>query len=178
MTQTADRTTADTGAHRTKAENAENGFAAPEVLVESMQAVLVDLIELHLQGKQAHWNVVGKNFRDLHLQLDEIVDQAREFSDEVAERMRALRATPDGRTEVVAKSTTLPQYPNGEVSTTQTVDLIVERLYATVATMRRVHDDVDEADPTSADILHGQIEALEQQAWMVSAENREPATAD
>jgi len=32
---------------------------------------------LHLQSKQAHWNVVGHNFRDLHPQLDEIIDIAR-----------------------------------------------------------------------------------------------------
>jgi starvation-inducible DNA-binding protein len=38
-----------------------------------------------------------------------------------------------------------------------------------------VHDDVDEEDPTSADILHAIIEKLEQFAWMVSAENRKPA---
>ena len=43
---------------------------ASKTLTDNMQLVLVDLVELHLQGKQAHWNVVGKNFRDLHLQLD------------------------------------------------------------------------------------------------------------
>ena len=41
--------------------------------------------------------------------------------------------------------------------------------------MRGVHDQVDEEDPTSADILHAIIEKLEQYAWMVSAENRTPA---
>jgi starvation-inducible DNA-binding protein len=35
-------------------------------------------------------------FRDLHLQLDEIVDAARQASDTIAERMRALNAVPDG----------------------------------------------------------------------------------
>ncbi|WP_255409499.1 hypothetical protein [Cryobacterium sp. Y29] len=35
-----------------------------------------------------------------------------------------------------------------------------------------MHDDVDEGDPTSADILHLFIEKLEQYAWMISAENR------
>ena len=40
--------------------------------------------------------------------------------------------------------------------------------------MRRVHDDVDEEDPTSADILHGVLEQLEQYAWFVSAEKRTP----
>lgn len=44
-----------------------------------------------------------------------------------------------------------------------------------IATVREVHDPVDEEDPTSADILHEVLEELEQFAWMVSAENRTPA---
>ncbi|MFF1573176.1 Dps family protein [Leifsonia sp. NPDC058292] len=164
------------GVASTRREHAEHGFVASAELAANLQRVHVDLIELHLQGKQAHWNVVGKNFRDLHLQLDEIVESAREFSDVVAERLRALHAAPDGRSATVAKSTSLPEYPNGEVDTAKTVDLIVERLEATVATMRDVHDDVDEEDPTTADILHEIIATLEQYAWMVGAENRTPAT--
>ena len=159
----------------TPRQNAEKGFKASAKLTKNMQAVLVDLIELSLQGKQAHWNVVGRNFRDTHRQLDEIIEAARGFSDEVAERMRALHAVPDGRTATIAKATTLPEFPAGEVSTTDTIDLITERLDATVATMRDVHDQIDEEDPTSADILHAIIEKLEQFAWMVSAENRTPA---
>ncbi|MGG7464037.1 MULTISPECIES: Dps family protein [unclassified Plantibacter] len=178
MTNTLDRTTEAPkggGAKLTRRQNAERGFKASKALTDDLQRVLVDLIELHLQGKQAHWNVVGKNFRDLHLQLDEIIDAAREFSDVVAERLRALHAVPDGRSDTVAATTTLPEYPNGEVDTAETVDLITARLEATVGTIRDVHDDVDEQDPTSADILHGIIEKLEQYAWMVSAENRKPA---
>jgi len=59
-------------------------FEAPSGFAQSLQEVLVDLIELHLQGKQAHWNLIGTNFRDLHLQIDEIVDIAREASDTIA----------------------------------------------------------------------------------------------
>ncbi len=140
----------------------------------NLQSVLVDLIELHVQGKQAHWSVVGKNFRDLHLQLDEIVDDARLFSDELAERMRALDALPDGRSETVTTTTHLPKFPTGEVDTTETVGLVTDRLNAAVENIRAVHDAVDEEDPTSADILHGFIEKLEQYAWMVSAESRTP----
>lgn len=147
-------------------------FSASTKLADDLQRVLVDLIELHVQGKQAHWNVVGHNFRDLHLQLDEIILAAREFFDEVAERMRALYITPDGRSATVAATTSLPAFPDGEVDTAATVDLVAQRLYAAVGTIRGVHDDVDGEDPTSADILHGVIERLEQLAWMVSAENR------
>ncbi|WBU37604.1 Dps family protein [Homoserinibacter sp. YIM 151385] len=178
MTTTLDRNTeapADAGVKTSRRQNAEHGFRASKALAEALQRVHVDLIELHMQGKQAHWNVVGPNFRDLHLQLDEIVAEAREFSDTVAERLRALHAVPDGRSDTVAATTSLPAFPHGEVSTTQTVDLVTERLEAVVGTMREVHDTVDEEDPTSADILHGIIERLEQLAWMVSAENRSVA---
>jgi starvation-inducible DNA-binding protein len=148
------------------------GFRASQELSGNLQRVLVDLIELHLQGKQAHWNVVGTNFRDLHLQLDELVDFAREASDTVAERMRALDAVPDGRSDTVAGSTTLPQFPAYEHSTDEVVDLISGRIYATVGTLRAVHDAVDAEDPSTADILHQLIDGLEKLAWLIKSENR------
>ncbi len=162
------------GAELTPEQNAESGFRASEALGDNLQKVLVDLIELSLQGKQAHWNVVGRNFRDTHLQLDEIIESAREFADTVAERMRSLHALPDGRSDEVAQTTTLPEFPQGEVATTEVVDLMTERLDAVAQTCRDVHDDVDEEDPTSADILHAILERVEQLSWMVSAENRTP----
>lgn len=169
------RRPAKSGAMLTDEQNAESGFRATESLSDNLQRVLVDLIELGSQGKQAHWNVVGKNFRDTHRQLDEIIEAAREFSDTVAERMRALHALPDGRSDTVAESTTLPEFPQGEIDTAEVIDLVTERLEAVIRTCRDVHDDVDEEDPTSADILHAILESLEQFAWMVSAENRTPA---
>jgi len=162
------------GAELTREQNAERGFQASESLSDNLQKVLVDLIELSLQGKQAHWNVVGRNFRDTHLQLDEIIAAARAFSDDVAERMRALHALPDGRSDVVAQTTTLPEFPQGEIATTDVIDLMTERLDAVASTCREVHDDVDEEDPTSADLLHAILEKIEQLSWMVSAENRTP----
>ena len=143
---------------------------ASPTLTNNLQAVLADLIELHLQGKQAHWNIVGTNFRDLHLQLDEIVDAARQFADDTAERMRALHALPDGRSSTVAKSTSLAEFPGGLIGTKDAIDRIVAALEAAVGTMRKVHDEVDEEDPTTADLLHEFIAKLEQYAWMVNAE--------
>ena len=143
---------------------------ASPTLAGNLQTVLTDLIELHLQGKQAHWNVVGTNFRDLHLQLDEIIAAARLFADQAAERMRALHALPDGRSGTVSACSRLDEFPAGLTSTKETVKLITARLERTVQTMRDVHDEVDEEDPTSADLLHAAIERLEQLAWMVNAE--------
>ncbi|MFC0674379.1 Dps family protein [Brachybacterium hainanense] len=162
------------GAATTQPENAENGFLATDALAKNLQSVLVDLTALQLVGKQAHWNIVGPNFRDLHLNLDEVVDIARAGGDDVAERMRALHAVPDGRPATIAEQTSIAEFPEGEILTHDAIDRMTAAIEATVATMRAVHDEVDEADPTSADILHGIIEKLEQQAWFISAETRTP----
>ncbi|AXE37710.1 Dps family protein [Acidipropionibacterium virtanenii] len=163
-----------TGATETARENAEHGFVASPGLAENLQRVLVDLIALHLVGKQAHWNIVGPNFRDLHLNLDEVVVAARGAADIIAERMRALHATPDGRPSVVAGTTTLPDLPQGEMTTHDAINLVVAAIESAVRTMRTVHDDVDAEDPTTSDLLHDHIAALEQQAWFISAETRVP----
>ena len=164
MSETIDRNTTQHVAHPP--------FQASDKLADCLQQLHVDLIDLHLQGKQAHWNVVGKNFRDLHLQLDEVVDASREFSDQIAERMRAIYVTPDGRAATIAAQTSLATFPADEVDTAETVDLITAALYATAGTARRIHDDVDAEDPTTADILHAILERLEQLAWMIDSENR------
>jgi len=150
---------------------------ASPTLASNLQMVLTDLIELHLQAKQAHWNIVGTNFRDLHLQLDEIIASVRQFADDTAERMRALHALPDGRSSTVSTDTRLDELTGGLISTKDAVKLVTARLERTVKTMRDVHDEVDEEDPTSADLLHAAIERLEQLAWMVNAETMTPSAA-
>ena len=149
-------------------------FTASAALRDSFQRVLVDLIALELVGKQAHWNIVGPNFRDLHLNLDEVVGIARTGSDDVAERMRAVNATPDGRPATVAASATVPVAPEGEVLATDAVAYIVSAIEAVVATLREVHDTVDGEDPSSSGIIEDLTVQLEQQAWFLSAEVRKP----
>lgn len=162
MTTITDTTRTDTTAR----------FTASPLLANNLQQVLVDLVGLHLQAKQAHWNLVGHNFRALHLQLDEIVELAREASDTLAERTRALGGTPDGRAPTVAATASLKPLPSGELATSQAVELITASLRRTVSTIREVRDDVDAEDPSTSDLLHTIIIQLEKQAWLLSAENR------
>ncbi len=149
-------------------------FTASAALSDNLQRVLTDLIALELVGKQIHWNVVGPNFRDIHLNLDDVVDIAREGSDEVAERMRAINAVPDGRPGTIAAATTVPAAPEGEILTSEGVAYIVSAIEAVVATLRGVDEDVDAEDPTSSGIVEDLIGKLEQQAWFLSSEIRKP----
>ncbi len=86
--------------------------------------------------------------------------------------MRAIDAVPDGRSDTVVATTTVPAVPAGEHSTTETVELITNRIYAVVDTIRTVHDGVDAADPSTAHLLHTIIHDLKKGAWLLKSENR------
>ena len=139
-------------------------------VVDDLQATLAELIDLALVGKQAHWNVVGPNFRSIHLQLDEIVDVARLSSDRVAERIATLGGAPEGRPAAVAAASQLPDFPSGEIH----VEEAVKRMTAAIETAtQRMHERLDrvgESDPVSQDALIEATDQLEKQAWMLRAQ--------
>ena len=141
-----------------------------EAVVAHLQSTLVELLDLSLLGKQAHWNVVGPNFRSIHLQLDEIVDTARLGADRVAERIATIGAVPDGRAAAIASSSGLPDFPDGHVAVRETV----QKVGATLDTMtERMHQRIQrtgDPDPVSQDILIGIADELEKQAWMLRAQ--------
>lgn len=134
-----------------------------------LQAALVDLIELLRVAKQLHWNVTGAGFTALHLQFDELAEQAATAADAVAERARAMGWAPDGRTASVAATTTLPALPEGTIPAADAVTLGVGALVATVAALRGGMDSAGEYDAVTEDLFHQVVLDLEKQTWMLSA---------
>ena len=144
--------------------------AARETTGAALNATLADLIDLSLVGKQSHWNLVGRNFRSLHLQLDEVVDAARLFSDTVAERAVTIGVAPDGRAATVATASGLPAHVGGLVSDTDVVAYFVETLGVIIARLRERIEAVGDADVVSEDLLIGITADLEKHYWMFQAE--------
>ena len=135
-----------------------------------LQCALVDLIDLALQGKQAHWNLKGPNFRAVHLQLDEIIDHVRLASDEVAERLVTIGVPADGRAGAVAESTCLDAFPEGEISVQQAIALYADRMAAVSRGMREKIEAIADVDPVSQDMLIGITAPIEKQLWMLQSQ--------
>jgi starvation-inducible DNA-binding protein len=131
-----------------------------------LQTVLVDLIDLGLQCKQAHWNVVGPQFRALHLELDEVVEDSQKWADEVAERLRALGVAADGRASVIAKRTGLESLPEGVIADKEVLIRVTDQLATVAACGRASIDRLDGTDKVSEDILIEVVEDLEKHLWM------------
>lgn len=137
---------------------------------QALQDTLVDLIDLSLIAKQAHWNVVGRQFRSVHLELDELVAVSREFTDAAAERATAIGVSPDGRAETVAKTAHTRGFGEGWTDDTDVVTSIVENLKAVISGLRERIDTTEKADPVTQDLLIGFASKLEQLHWMWQAQ--------
>src|SRR5690606_26516027 len=98
-----------------------------------LQDAVVDFADLALQAKQAHWALVGPNFKDLHEEMDVLNSTYLEAKDEIAERMLALGHLPQGQVGYIIKNTTLPVFPDGFTADTQVITLMADR----VATVTR-----------------------------------------
>ncbi|MFF0817998.1 Dps family protein [Rhodococcus sp. NPDC003318] len=136
---------------------------------EALQGTVVDLIDLSLVAKQAHWNVVGRNFLSVHPSLDELVTTAREFTDAAAERATAIGVSPDGRAATVAADAGTTGFGAGWTSDTDVVNAIVENLAAVIARLRARVEATEKADAVTQDLLIGITAKLEQLHWMWQA---------
>jgi starvation-inducible DNA-binding protein len=135
-----------------------------------LQDTLVELTDLHLRAKQAHWNVVGRHFRQVHLHLDELTDEIRGAADLVAERAVSIGYPVDGRPATVAKSSPLPEFPAGQVVDDEVVALITEALADVCGSVRKRVEHTEELDPASQDLLIAVLQTLEKQHWMFAAQ--------
>ncbi|HUJ29875.1 MAG TPA: DNA starvation/stationary phase protection protein [Candidatus Acidoferrum sp.] len=144
---------------------------ATEKAASELQAVLVDLVDLGLQGKQAHWNVVGPLFRAVHLELDELVDDAHKWADEVAERIRALGVAADGRPGVILRESGIPSVPEGLIGDCDVLSRVGDELTAVVARCQAAIEHLDGRDKASEDILIGVIKGAEKHLWMFRSQH-------
>jgi starvation-inducible DNA-binding protein len=144
--------------------------ADKEITGNALQATLVDLVDLSLIAKQAHWNVVGSNFRSAHLQLDELVNTARQYVDEVAERANAIGISPNGKAKTVVESSGVPEYPDNWQSVESTVAAIVDILSTLIERLRARIDETDKSDLVTQDLLIEITRALEEAHWMWQAQ--------
>lgn len=139
-------------------------------VANQLQATLVDLIDLSLIGKQLHWNVTGTHFKSLHLMLDELVDEWRLHADTVAERVNALGLAPDGRAATIASDSEVGAVHDGPIKGSDVVQILTTNLGATISRIGERITRVGEIDPVSEDVLISVSTGLEENHWMIAAQ--------
>jgi starvation-inducible DNA-binding protein len=115
---------------------------------------LADSFDLMSQVKQAHWNVKGSDFWQLHKLFDEVAERAAEWVDEFAERVTALGGYATGTVRMAAASSTLPEFPTEITDSMDYVKAVAERVAAFTNSAREAIDQTDDlGDADTADLF-------------------------
>lgn len=144
--------------------------AARKTTGEALQGAVVDLIDLSLQAKQAHWNLTGKHFRSLHLQLDDVVSSARMHTDTCAERAITIGVNPDGRPETISSQAKAPRVDSGYMQDDKVISEFIDILFSITGRFRERIGQTSDADPVTENILEDIVHDLEKHLWMFQAE--------
>lgn len=139
-------------------------------VAQLLNARLAEAIDLRLAAKQAHWNVRGATFGELHELFDKVAEAANEWADEMAERAVQLGAIAEGTTAAVAKATNLKPYPLAITAADAHVSATADMLAAFGDKVRASIGIADEAgDPVTADLLTEISAEADKYLWMVEA---------
>ncbi|MBA3922846.1 MAG: DNA starvation/stationary phase protection protein [Nostocaceae cyanobacterium] len=130
---------------------------------------LSDSYLLLVKTKKYHWDVVGPQFRSLHLMWDEQYQILSATIDSIAERVRTLGGYPVGTMQGFLKLATIKEHAGDVPSATGMVANLVEDHEQIIRNLRehieKCGDDFH--DQGTADFLTGLMEGHEEMAWML-----------
>ena len=142
-----------------------------EGLIALLNQQLADTFDLYSQTKQAHWNVKGSEFYQLHKLYDELAEQLLEFVDVIAERATALGGVAMGTARMAADSSRLEEYPLDAIDSLQSVEALCERFANYAATSRAAIDiAIDKYhDQGTGDLFIDVVRAADKALWFLEA---------
>jgi starvation-inducible DNA-binding protein len=139
--------------------------------------LLVDLVTLSMNTKQAHWHVTGRSFLPVHDQLDALAADVRGWADDVAERAVALGVPVDARPATIGSINALKELPEGFLADITAVTEIGHQVAAVSERIRAGLHPVGEADLVSQDLVIEVLRGLEKHLWMLQAQVADTTTS-
>jgi starvation-inducible DNA-binding protein len=139
-------------------------------VVKVLNQTLAATLDLKTQTKQAHWNVKGMDFFQLHELFDEMAGELEEYVDMVAERVTALGGTAMGTARIAAADSILPEYALDAVDGAEHVTALAERFAAYAKHVREAIDTTDDlGDADTADLYTEISRTIDMRLWFLEA---------
>ncbi|WP_127844689.1 Dps family protein [Psychroflexus aestuariivivens] len=137
--------------------------------VKELNVLLADYHLYYQKLRNYHWNIIGQNFFDLHIQFEEMYDDAKVKIDEIAERILTLRFQPESNfTDYLNKSNL--KESSSDVSDREMVSNLLSDHGEIIKQMRKVVDSADKnEDEGTIDMIGAYIRELEKTSWMLDA---------
>ncbi|KXF81726.1 Dps family protein [Enterovibrio coralii] len=138
-------------------------------IAQGLKRLLADSYTLYLQTHNFHWNVTGKQFRELHVMFEEQYNALALAVDEVAERIRTLGVAAPGTYKAFAELSAIEEV-EGVPSADEMIDILTRGHEQVVRTSRDVLKVAQDAnDESSASLVSDRMREHEKTAWMLRA---------
>lgn len=142
-------------------------------VIDLLNQSLADALDLHLQAKQAHWNVKGPSFFSLHELFDKVAEELEGFADEIAERAVALGGIARGTVRVAAKSSRINEYPLDISAGSKHVQALADALSVFGKSVRAAIETATKmGDADTADLFTEVSRGVDKLLWFVEAHNQ------
>jgi len=139
-----------------------------DCLVTDLNQNLANLSDLAAAYKQAHWNVTGAHFGQLHILFDQFHEQVGDYVDTVAERARALGGIVHGTIQAAVEHSVLSPFPLDECDQRRLLEELVLRTDKTVLGLRHAMD-ASAKEPATQDVYIEVVRGVEKQRWMLQS---------
>lgn len=137
--------------------------------VQELNNLLADYHLYYQKLRNYHWNVIGKNFFDLHEKFEELYDDAKLKIDEIAERILTLRYQPTSNLSDYLKKSNLKE-SKSDLTDSQMISNLLEDHGMILKQMRKVVEVADKGgDEGTIDLIGAYIRELEKTSWMLDA---------
>ena len=138
-------------------------------IADGLKRLLADSYTLYLQTHNFHWNVIGPQFRELHLMFEEHYTELATAVDDIAERIRTLDVPAPGTYKALAKLSSIKEV-EGVPKSEEMVEILTRGHEQVVKTAREVLATAQDADDESTAALVGdRMRIHEKTAWMLRA---------
>ncbi len=144
--------------------------ATREKVIALLNQHLAACFDLYSQTKQAHWNVKGMDFIQLHELFDDLASNVLPFVDLIAERATTLGGYATGTARMAAADSKLPEYPTSATLGKDHLEALVARYAAFGASTRAAIDtcgDMDDMD--TADLFTEVSREIDKSLWFLEA---------
>lgn len=160
-------------ATKTKSMFSTRNDLAQEVrgqMVSLLNQQLADAFDLYSQTKQAHWNVKGAQFFQLHELFDKLAAELLGYVDLIAERATALGGLALGTVRMSAANSQLAECEVDITDSLPTVESVAERYSGLAATTRQAIESAEgQGDADTADLFTEVSRGLDKSLWFLEA---------
>ena len=143
--------------------------------IKGLQQLTVDLLALHNMYKEAHWDLNGPLFLQLHEYYQRQSDFYLQQADLFAERVLQLGSSVDGRFSTIASTTKLAEMPDGYLTDDHSLKLLLDRVTVLQKEIYELIGETGSSDPPTSNKLQDLAHLVDKDLWQLRAHVQKPS---